>query len=234
MSILEILAWILPLVSFGVLGFADTGGGDGDGDGNGGGDDDGDGNGAGDGDDKTDPSIKEIMGSPDSVKDLLEKKRAANAEAKKYRLQLEKVKKDQAEADAKKLKDQEKYKELSEKLQGEKETAEGKFKTQVVKLALRIEASKQGITDPDLIDLIDTSDVKISEDYEVENAAEVITAFKEKKPNFFKKEGDDDDDDQGNKGPEDRKPDLHSKVKGTKEGLTPDQRISSYFQKKKK
>jgi len=185
----------------------------------------------GDEGDKIDPQIAEIMKDPKAVETLLKSKREANAEAKDYRLKLEKLEEAQTEAEKEKLKEQEKYKELYEKNESETKAKTAKFETAAKRAALKVEAVKQGIIDTDAINLIDLTDVKIDAEYEVTNAEEVIKAFKEKKPHFFKAgDGDGDDETEITPGPEgDKKPGLRNKVKGSHEELTPDQRIDSYY-----
>ena len=56
--------------------------------------------------------------------------------------------------------------------------------------------------------------------------------FKEEKPHFFKEK--DEEHQEDDKTIQDGKPNLRSKVKGTKEDLTPDQRIDLAFSQEKK
>jgi hypothetical protein len=204
------------------------------------------GNGGGNGDkdkDKDqqdiDPTIASIMKDPDAVAKLLHTKRAANAEAKQLRLEKEALEQKQKEAEAAKLKEEGKYKELAEKAEGDLKTKDAAFRVRIIKMALKIEAAKQGISDPDLIELIDTTEVKIDDSYNVLNAEEVINSFKEKKPAFFeKKEGDEDDGSDPAKIEGGKPPALRGKVKqGYKEGESAHTRLARSYSgetKKKK
>jgi len=171
--------------------------------------------------DQVDPKIAELQKDPDAVASILEAKRKANAEAKAYREKLEKLEKEQQEAANKALEEQGKYKELNEKLKTEKDEIIVKFKAKIVEMALTNEAIKAGISDPDVVAIIDVKDVKIDDDFNVENAAEIIEAFKEAKPHFFgdvKEDGD-------SLPPNNPKPGL-TKVKGNFQDLNPIQRMA--------
>lgn len=182
-----------------------------------------------------DPTIASIMKDPDAVAKLLQTKRDANAEAKKLRLEKEDLLKKQKEAADAKLAEDGKHKELAENAKAELERKDASFKARIINMALRIEAVKQGISDPDLADLIDASEVKIDEGYNVQNAEEVVSAFKEKKPAFFgKKEEDDDDTETEPQGSQ--APDLRAKVKqgSEREGQSPHTRLARSYEDKKK
>lgn len=232
MTFLKNLAWFLPFLSFGVFGFADDNGGNGDDDKKKGQDDPNKDKGKDkdDDDDDLDPKIKEIQKDPDAVAALLRAKRDANSQAKKFRLELEDLKSKQKDADDKALKDQEKYKELAEKKEAELNEKEILFKAQLILLALKAEAGKQGIIDADLVALIPVDDIEVKDDFSLEGIQEAVEAFKEKKPDFFK-EGDDEDPDK--KPGDSKRPNLRDKVKGTQEGLSPLRRIAKGLEKKK-
>lgn len=107
-----------------------------------------------------DPKIADIMKDPDAVEALLEAKRAANAEAKEYRKQLEAIKAEQVKRDA-------------------------AFIGRTKQIALMIEAMKEGIIDPDAIKLADDSALVVGDDFSVEGASEAIAKLKEAKPYLF-------------------------------------------------
>jgi hypothetical protein len=175
--------------------------------------------------DQIDPKLAELMKDPDAVQALLEQKRAANAEAKKYREKLEEIEtaKQKAQEDA--LKEQGKFKELAETAQKEKDEAEKKFKAKLVELALMTEAIKQGIVDPDGVKLVDASQIKVDKDWNVEGAKEAVEALRAAKPYLFEKK-------EGAPTPPAEKPGLR-KSQGQGEDLTPEQRLDRAFEKKK-
>jgi len=186
-----------------------------------------------------DPTIASIMKDPDAVAKLLQTKRAANAEAKQLRLEKEALEQKQKDAENAKLKEEGKYKDLAEKAETDLKTKDAAFRIRIIKMALKIEAAKQGISDPDLIELIDTAEAKIDDSYNVLNAEDVINAFKEKKPAFFEKKEEGDDEDNGpGKVEGDKSPSLRDKVKkGYKEGESAHSRLARSYSgetKKKK
>jgi len=160
--------------------------------------------------------IAELMKDPDAVQALLVAKRAANEEAKQYRLKLEGIEQKQKEAEEAALKEQGKFKELAETAQREKVEAEARFKTKLVELALMTEAIKQGIVDPDGVRLVDSSQVKIDKDWNVEGAKETIEALKAAKSYLFEKK-------EGAPPPPGGKPGLRKQ--GGEENLTPHERL---------
>jgi hypothetical protein len=175
--------------------------------------------------DQVDPKIAELMKDPDGVQALLEQKRAANAEAKKYREKLEEIENAKKKTDEEALKEQGKFKELAETAQKEKNEAEAKFKAKLVELALMTEAVKQGIVDADGVKLADASKVTVDKDWNVEGAKEAIEALKQSKPYLFEKK-------EGAPPPPGERPGLRKSQTGG-EDLTPEQRLERAFEKKK-
>ncbi|MCK5127910.1 MAG: hypothetical protein KAR42_16755 [candidate division Zixibacteria bacterium] len=183
-----------------------------------------------------DPTIKSILdGGPDAVQKLLDAKRTANAESKDYRLALEKINLEKAEADKKKLQDEGKFKELAEK--SEAEAADLKKKTQelFIDQALQVAAMKQGIIDVDGIKLADRSKCSIDEAHNVTGADEAIKDLIERKPYLF-------DPDKkpvfvpvpGGEGSE-FKPGLRARVNNPAEDKrSPHEKASSHFEKSAK
>lgn len=146
----------------------------------------GDADAGGDGDaGKIDPKIADIMKDPDAVKALLEAKRGANAEAKKFREQLEAIQKDQAKREDAAMLEQGKFKELAEKATKKSEALQSAFVGRTKKIALMIEAMKEGIVDPDGIKLADDSGLVVDDDFNVEGASDAIKKLKEAKPYLF-------------------------------------------------
>lgn len=174
--------------------------------------------------------LKKIMGDSEAVASILEAKRKANAEAKAYRLELEKLKKEQEEAKKKALKDEGKFKELAEKEKKEKEDLEKKVKEMMIDNALRAEAVTQKIIDPDGVKLADKSKVTIGDDYNVEGAKEAIEALKESKAYLFSEEGGE----QITPPPRGEVPNLRKKIAKSDEKITPEQRLENYYAEKKK
>ena len=169
---------------------------------------------------EVDPQIAEIMKSPDAVLGLLDAKRKANDEAKQYRLKLEKIEKDQEDANKKTLEKQGEWQKVAEKEKADREALNAKFKEQVITSALKVEAMRIGIIDPGDIALVDRKDIKVSDDFsQVDGAKEAVEIMKKSKPYLFgeaKKGGAD--------GRDDKRPPLHGGVSDEK--LTPEQRIN--------
>jgi hypothetical protein len=140
---------------------------------------------------KVDPKIAELMKDPDAVQNLLAAKRAANEEAKGYRLKLEA--KEKAESDAKEaaLKEQGKFKELAESAAAKQAAAETSFKKRLADLTIKNEAIALGSIDPDLVVLaVDRTGIKVSDDLEtVEGAKEAVATLAKVKPHLFKEAG---------------------------------------------
>ena len=133
-----------------------------------------------------DPTIKSIIdGGPDAVAKLLESKRTANAEAKDYRLALEKINTEKSEAEKKKLTEEGKFKELAEKAETEATALKKKTQELFIDQALQVEAMKQGIIDIDGIKLADRSKITIDEAHNVTGAEEAIKDLMTRKPYLF-------------------------------------------------
>jgi hypothetical protein len=178
------------------------------------------------GKDQIDPKIAELMKDPDAVQALLEQKRAANAEAKKYREKLEEIENAKQKTQEEALKEQGKFKELAEAAKAEKEEAEKKFKATLIQMALQNEAIRQGIVDLDGVKLADTSQIKVDKDWNIEGAKEAIEALKQSKPYLFEKK-------EGAPPPPADKPGFRKNLTGGGEDLTPEQRLERAFEKKK-
>lgn len=135
-----------------------------------------------------DAEIAAIMKDPEAVRKLRDAKRAANAEAKELRLKQEaadKAKKDQEEAA---LKEQNKFKELAEKKEGEVTAIKAASTKRLVDLQLRIEAQATGALDEDaVIALANRADIKVGDDFEVTGVKEAVEALKKTKPHLFGK-----------------------------------------------
>lgn len=175
-----------------------------------------------------DPTIKSLQDDPDGIKKLLDTKRAANAEAAKYRKKLEQIQSAQDAADKKALEEQGKFKELADKAESEKTAVVEKFTRRSKFIGLKIEAIKQGIIDPDVIEIIPLSDVEIDDDFNVINAAEIITDFKSKKPHFFKAdEGGGDEGDPQKTTADSRKADFRKKSNLNMKDMNRHSRIAS-------
>ena len=143
---------------------------------------------AGGGEPQVDPKIAELMKDPDAVQNLLAAKRAANEEAKGYRLKLEA--KEKAESDAKEaaLKEQGKFKELAESAKAESLKALASFMKKLMDLTIKTEAIALNATYPDVVVLaVDRAGIKVSDDLEtVEGAKEAVAALAKAKPDLFK------------------------------------------------
>lgn len=182
---------------------------------------------------KVDPTIQAILdGGADAVQALIEKKRAANEEAKTYRLKLEAQEKEKSEAEKKRLTDEGKYKELAEKAEAEKKTLEEKTKTLFIDRALEKAAVAEGAIDPGAVaKLADRSKITIDEAYTVTGADEAIKALVTSSSYLF--------DEENKKSPHpgdgSPKPDLRSKVDVTADDKrSPHQKVSSFFEKSMK
>ncbi|MCK4759847.1 MAG: phage scaffolding protein [Candidatus Aminicenantes bacterium] len=128
---------------------------------------------------KVDPTIQAIIdGGADAVQALIDKKRAANEEAKSYRLKLETQEKERSEAEKKQLEADGKFKELAEKAEEEKKALTEKTKTLFIDRALEKAASAEGAIDPSAAaKLADRSKIKIDDAYEVSGAEDAIKAL---------------------------------------------------------
>lgn len=187
---------------------------------------------------EVDPKIKEILdGGPDSVNSLLEAKRKANAEAKEYRLKLEKLESEKAEAEKKRLADEGKFKELAEKEKARADSMEVKTKKLFIDRALEKAALAAKIFDLDTVALADRSKVTIDADFEVSGAEDAIEDLKSRKPHLFLK-GDEDEDDNGGRRTsptqDDVRPGLRTEKTKVPEGISPHSRVSAVFNKKSK
>lgn len=98
-----------------------------------------------------------------------------------YKKRLKALEKQRTEDDENKLKEQGKYKELAETAQTKAQRAER------IAITAKLEslAAREGLSDPDLLALVDTSGVTLDDDGKVQGAAEAIAAFKAAKPHFF-------------------------------------------------
>jgi len=179
--------------------------------------------------DGIDPKIAEIMKDPDAVLSLLEAKRAANAEAKKYREKLEALEAERKKMEEESLKEQGKFKELAETLKKEKEEMERKFRETLIWKALENEAIRQGIIDPEAVRLANTSLIKVNEHYQIEGVKEAIEALKKEKAYLFEKR----DDKQSPPPPPGEKPGFRKTQIKEGENLTPEQRLERALQMKK-
>lgn len=174
--------------------------------------------------DEIDPKIAEIMKDPDAVQALLEAKRAANAEAKKYREKLEALEAERKKIEEEKMKEQGKFQELAESLKKEKEELEKKFREMLIWRALENEAIRQGIVDPEGVKLADLSLVKIDKDYQIEGVKEAIEKLKKEKSYLFEKK-------EGAAPPPGEKPGFRKNL-SSEENLTPEQRLARALMKK--
>jgi hypothetical protein len=184
--------------------------------------------------DKIDPTIKSIIdGGPDAVAKLLESKRTANAEAKDYRLALEKINTEKSEAEKKKLEDEGKFKELAEKSALEAEALKKKTNELFIDQALQVEAIKEGIIDIDGIRLADRSKITIDESHDVTGAEEAIKDLMTRKPYLF--DPDKKKDVLPRPGGGDFKPGLREKVNATGDDKrSPHTKVASFFEKSEK
>lgn len=172
--------------------------------------------------------IKSIVGNSEAVAALLEAKRKANAEAKSQRLELEEMKKKIKEAEDKELEKKGEFEKIAAKSKVELEETTKKFKTKLIADAVKIEAIKQGAIDPEISKLIDTSEIKVDNDFNVTGAEDAVKAYKKLKPEFF---GEESREPEGSK-----KPGLREKIlgKGQEGKKSPRQLIVSGLGKSKK
>ena len=186
--------------------------------------------------DKIDPTIKSIIdGGPDAVAKLLESKRTANAEAKDYRLALEKINAEKSEAEKKKLEDEGKFKELAEKSEIEKKTLEAKTKELFIDQALQVAAMKEGIIDIDGIKLADRSKITIDESHDVTGAEEAIKDLMTRKPYLFDPDKKKDFIPLPGGGGSEFKPGLREKVNATGDDKrSPHTKVAAFFDKSAK
>lgn len=183
---------------------------------------------------KVDPTIKAIQeGGADAIQALIDKKRAANEEAKKYRLQIETQEKEKSETEKKRLADEGKFKELAEKSENEKKALEEKTKALFIDRALEREALSEGAIDPaSAAKLANRSEIKIDEAYEVTGAKEAIAALVTSSSYLFDEEKKPDPQATGEGSP---KPNLRDKVDATGDDKrSPVEKATSFFEKSQK
>jgi hypothetical protein len=146
---------------------------------------------SGGGEPQLDPKIAELMKDPDAVQNLLAAKRAANEEAKAYRLKLEAKEKAETEAKEAALKEQGKFKELAESAKADSVKALASFIKRLADLTIKNEAIALNAIYPDVVVLaVDRAGIKVSADLEtVEGAKEAVELLKKSKPDLFKEAG---------------------------------------------
>jgi len=137
------------------------------------------------------PRIAELMKDPDAVQGLLAAKRAANEEAKAYRLKLEAKEKAENEAAAAAQQEQGKFKALAESAEAKGVKSLASFMKRLADLTIKNEAIALNAIYPDVVVLaVDRAGVKVSDDLEtVEGAKEAVELLKKSKPDLFKEAG---------------------------------------------
>jgi len=135
-----------------------------------------------------DEKLKSIVGDKAAVAAILEAKRKANAEAKEYRLKLAEIEKKIKSAEDLDLEKKGEFEKIADKAKSELKETQEKFKKQIILSAVKSEAIKAGAIDPDVHKLIDISEIKVDNEFNVSGAAEAVAAYKKMKPEFFGEE----------------------------------------------
>ncbi len=139
-----------------------------------------------------DKLVKDL--SDEAREELLELVENTRDQAGKYRKTLREVEKERndlkakfEEQDRKAQEEKGQYKELYEKEKQKSASEVNTMKQRLVKAELRARAVYEGISDPDLVELISTKDLDIDAAGDVVGLEDAIAKFKENKPHFFKK-----------------------------------------------
>jgi hypothetical protein len=115
-----------------------------------------------------------------------------NSQLKDTKKQLEKIQKEREEAEKKKLEEQNEFKELYEKANGELESLRDSLKRDRKKSAIRTEATKAGVLPDaldDVVNLIDLDSISLDEDNNPTNVTDVIKTFVLNKPYLLTDQG---------------------------------------------
>ena len=137
-----------------------------------------------------DESIKSALTKDENLSkfalSLLDSKKHANAEAKKYRQELEKLQQKEAEASKKLLEEQGKFKELYEKSESSRTELLDRIKKQSIDFQLTEIANAEGIKKKEYIKLFDHSSLKISDEGVIEGLGDAFSEFKKANADLFK------------------------------------------------
>jgi hypothetical protein len=127
-----------------------------------------------------DPTLAKFAAS------LLDAKKSANAEAKKYRQEVEKAQLRETESQKKALEEQGKYKELYENAEKEKADLLAKISQQLLDFKVNEAAAAEGILKKEYLKLLDVSSLKRDEAGNPVGLKELIQDFKKSNPELFK------------------------------------------------
>lgn len=128
----------------------------------------------------------DLSSFPKAAQELISSLRAESAKhrktAQETKRDLESHKKKLSDIANKELEDQNKFKELYENSQAEAK----KRDKAIIRSEIRLHASRQGILDLDMAQLIPEDGIEITDTGEVIGAEEAVNKFKESKNNWFK------------------------------------------------
>lgn len=110
------------------------------------------------------------------------------AEAASWRVQAQTAKAERDAADERARQATEGATRQVEEARTSQATVTNKIKQRAADAELRAAAASMGIVDTDLIPLIDRSTITVDDEGNVTGAAEAVTAFKAKKPEFFRQQ----------------------------------------------
>ncbi len=129
-----------------------------------------------------DPNLAKFAAS------LLDAKKSANAEAKKYRQEAEKAQLRESENQKKALEEQGRYKELYERAEKEKADLSARISQQLLDFQVNEVASSEGILKKEYLKLLDLTSLKRDEAGNPVGLKELVQEFKKANPELFKSE----------------------------------------------
>ncbi len=112
-------------------------------------------------------------------------KRDANAEAKKYREELEALKATAKKAEDEKLKEKGEFKKLYTESQTKLEQKDGQIKQMAIQSKLSILAAQAGIKKAEYLKLFDTSGLELDENFQVQGMDQKFNEFKQNNLELF-------------------------------------------------
>jgi len=133
-------------------------------------------------------TLKNLMQDPvASMLKLMETKRGANDEAKKYRLELEQYQKDKKDKETEDLKSQGKYKGLYESADAELTAVKSELDNIKLNTQLKVYAKLYQMVDPDFVQFINRGllDFDSAGNLKVDSVQEAFANLRETKPHLF-------------------------------------------------
>jgi hypothetical protein len=136
----------------------------------------------------SDEAKTQLKGNDELLKTLthnLTAKREANAEAKKYREELEALKATAKKAENEKLKEKGEFKKLYDEAQSQLDLKNGQIKQMAIQSKLSILAAQAGIKKAEYLKLFDTQGIELDENFQVQGLDEKFVQFKQNNLELF-------------------------------------------------